>query len=157
METPLRYLRRACLPTVAMALLCSVLGACSTSPRPYTGLDLEPRQSAFSHGRVTVVLLDEYGIAMPGMRVDLSWQEPSFYKTSAFTNRQGEVTFSGVPELAEVSVNHPGGYFTGALLVPQSGRPEYRVMLDTLGGGEMMRQQERARLAPRGTRQSGGN
>lgn len=157
METPMRYLRPACLPTVATALLCSLLGACSTSPSSYTGLDLEPRRSEFSHGRVTVVLLDEYGITMPGMRVDLSWEEPSFYKTSAFTNRQGEVTFSGVPELAEVSVNHPGGYFTGTLLVPQSGRPEYRLMLDTLGGGEVMRQQERAKLAPPGTRLPGAN
>lgn len=157
MAIPVHCPLRARLPVVASALFCSLLGACSTSPRSDAAVDLEPRRSQFSHGRVTVVLVDEYGITMPGMKVDLSWQEPSFYKTSAFTNRQGEVTFAGVPELAEVSVDHPGGYFTGTLLVPQSGRPEYRVMLDTQGGGELMRQQERARLAPPGSRPPAGN
>jgi hypothetical protein len=125
-----------------------MLGACATSPRSIEGLNLDQKRPQFNNGRVTVVLVDEYGIAMPGLRVDMAWQQPSFYKTSAFTNRQGEVTFSGVPEVAEVSVNHPGGLYMSTVLVPQSGRPEMRVILDTMGGGEQMRQQERARLAP---------
>lgn len=103
-----------------------------------------------------MVLLDEYGTVMPGMKVDMSWQEPIFYKTSAFTNRQGEVTFSGVPEVAEVSVDHPGGHYTSTLIVPQSGRPELRLMLDTLGGAELLRQRERARLEPPSARPAGG-
>lgn len=143
------------LPAVAAGILCSLLGACVTSPRSYESADLEKRPPQFSLGRVTVVLVDELGIAMSGMRVDMSWEEPSFHKTSAFTNRQGEVTFSGLPEVAEVSVNHPGGIYTSILLVPQSGRPELRVMLDTQGGGEFMRQQERERLVPRGMRPAG--
>jgi hypothetical protein len=112
---------------------------------------LERQTTQFSTGRVTFVLVDEFGHAMPGLRVNLSWQEPEFYKTSAFTNREGYVSFSGVPSVAEVSVDHPGGIYMQTLLVPQTGRPELRVMLDTVGGGERMRQMERDRLAGRQT------
>lgn len=138
---------------VAAALGCSLLvGACVSGPRPGDAVGLQGKPVQFSQGRVRVVLLDEYGIAMPGLRVDISWQEPYFYKTSAFTNRQGEVTFSGIPQLAEVSVDHPGGNYSSAVIVPQTGQPEMRLMLDTRGGGEMLRQQERERLAPRAPR-----
>jgi hypothetical protein len=117
-------------------------------------VDLSRPPVQFSQGRMVVVLTDEYGILMPGMRVDLAWEEPSFYRTSAFTNRNGEVTFSGIPDVAEISINHPGGLYTSTVLVPQSGRPELRLMLQTMGGGELMRQQERERLAPRTTTQA---
>lgn len=137
-------------PLVVVALGCSLLlGGCVSGPQSSDTIGLQARPVQFSQGRVRVVLLDEYGIAMPGLRVDLSWQEPYFYKTSAFTNRNGEVTFSGVPQIAEVSVDHMGGNFTSAVIVPQTGQPEMRVMLDTRGGGELLRQQERERLAPR--------
>jgi len=131
--------------TLLAASLGLLLGACAASTAP-RGMDLGQPAPRFNIGRMTVVLVDEYGIELPGMRVDLSWQEPSFFKTSAFTNRQGQVTFSGVPEIAELSVDHPGGNFTGVVAVPQSGRPEYRIILDTRGGGEQMREQERLRL-----------
>jgi hypothetical protein len=152
MESPVHHghPRPAPLAGLTAALLGSLLGACAANLRTPEAVDLAERPAQFSQGRVTVVLVDEYGIALPGLRVDLSWEQPSFYKTSAFSNRQGEVSFSGVPEVAEVSVDHPGGRFTGTVVVPRSGRPEYRVMLDTQGGGERMRQQERARLAPPG-------
>jgi hypothetical protein len=134
-----------------MALLVvAALSACATTPMGLNApVDLHRPPVQFSQGRVVVVLTDEYGITMPGMRVDLAWEEPSFYRTSAFTNRNGEVTFSGIPEVAEISINHPGGLYSSVLLVPQSGRPELRLMLQTMGGGELMRQQERERLAPR--------
>jgi hypothetical protein len=143
------------LSALAAGILCSLLGACAAGPRIHESTDLERRPPQFSLGRVTVILTDELGMTLSGLRVDMSWDEPNFHRTSAFTNRQGEVTFSGVPEVAEVSVNHPGGIYNTILLVPQSGRPELRVMLDTQGGGELMRQQERERLMPRGMRTSG--
>lgn len=160
MPIPVHFpgVRAARLPMLAATSLCFLLGGCAASPQ-YGSLDLERQPPQFSRGRVTVVLVDEYGINLPGMRVDMTWDEPNFYKTSAFTNRQGEATFSGIPDVAEVSINHPGGIYTRVLLVPQSGQPELRVMLDTLGGGELMRQQERERLmprAPRATSLSGG-
>jgi hypothetical protein len=136
------------LPMLTVTALCFLLSGCAAGPQTGGSLNLERPTPQFNRGRVTVVLVDEYGINLPGMRVDMSWDEPNFYKTSAFTNRQGEVTFSGIPDVAEVSVNHPGGIYTRVVLVPQSGQPELRVTLDTLGGGELMRQQERDRLAP---------
>lgn len=139
-----------CLTLLVAA--AAALPACTTgSQRMREPIGLESRPSAFNLGRINVVVVDEMGIVLPGMRVDLSWQEPSFYTTSAFTNRQGEVAFSGVPEVAEVSVDHPGGRFVAAIVVPTSGRPEFRVMLDTRGGGAQMREQERARLTPQAT------
>jgi hypothetical protein len=152
MAIPERYpgFRRVRRSARAVALVSAMLAAsCATAPRPDSALGLDRPQVQYSTGRMTVVLVDEFGIALPGMRVDLSWEEPSFYKTSAFTNRDGQVSFAGVPELAEVSVHHPGGNYTGTFLVPQSGRPELRLMLDTMGGGQQMREREMALRAPR--------
>jgi hypothetical protein len=75
-----------------------------------------------------------------------------------FAPTDGAITYAARSEHGgTLCVDHPGGFYTGTLLVPQSGRPEYRVMLDTLGGGELLRQQERAKLAPPGTKLPGGN
>lgn len=112
-------------------------------------MGLDPPPVEFSRGRVTVVLVDEYGIALPGMHVMVSWEEPSHYKTSAFTDRAGQVTFTGLPKVAEFSVHHPGGLYAEAFAVPQLGNPELRVVLNTLGAGEQMRERERALRTPR--------
>lgn len=148
MDIPARFLRvrPVGLPALAVALSALLLGACTAGPRTFEPLGEGSRSKPFSQGRITVLLVDEYGIVMPGMRVNLSWQEPYFYKTSAFTNRYGEVSFSGVPEVAEVSVDHPGGHYVQTLIVPQTGRPEFRAVVDTQGGAELLRQRERARL-----------
>jgi hypothetical protein len=140
-----RMMRR---PALGVVLLAATLASCATAPQQHVPVNLERPQVQFSTGRMTVVIVDEYGITLPGMQVNVSWEEPFFYKTSAFTNRQGEVSFAGVPQIAEVSIDHPAGNYTQMLLVPQSGRPELRVTLDTMGGGELMRERERARLAP---------
>jgi hypothetical protein len=139
--------RLARLPALGVALLGVTLASCAVVPREQRPAALERPKVTFSQGRMTVVLVDEYGFALPGMQVNLSWEEPSFYKTSAFTDRQGQVSFSGIPEVAEVSVDHPGGNYTSTVLVPQSGRPEMRVILNTMGGGEQMRERERAMLS----------
>ena len=135
--------------TAAIGLASAFLAACAGAPRMHAPVGLERPPVQFSQGRITFTVVDEYGYAMPGLRVNMSWDEPNFYKTSAFTNREGQVSFSGVPSIAEVSVDHPGGIFMQTLHVPQSGRPDVRVMLDTLGGGERMREEERARLSGR--------
>jgi hypothetical protein len=137
--------------TRGVVVLGALLASCATVPNSNVPLDLSSPPVQFSQGKVTVVLVDEYGVTLPGMRVDLYWDEPSHYRTSAFTNRMGEVSFTGIPPVAEVSIDHPGGNYTRTLLVPQTGRPELRVTVDTLGGGEAMREQEKARLAPRQT------
>lgn len=135
--------------TFCLAAAGALLASCAGTPRQSALVNLDRPAVQFSQGRVTFTVVDEFGYALNGMRVDMSWDEPNFYKTSAFTNRDGQVSFSGVPAVAEVSVDHPGGIFTQTLLVPQSGRPELRVMLDTMGGGERMREEERARLSGR--------
>lgn len=151
MAFPVRYrsFGRAGLPPLGMVLLGTMLASCAAAPGPNAPVNLNRPPVQFSQGRVIVVLVDEYGKTLPGMRVDMFWDEPSHYRTSAFTNRMGEVTFSGVPPVAEVSIDHPGGNYTRTLLIPQTGRPELRVTVDTQGGGEAMREQEKARLAPR--------
>ena len=134
---------------VGVMMVGVILASCATMPGEPVPAGLERPKTQFSQGRMSIVLVDEYGYNLPGMQVFLSWDEPTFYKTSALTDRQGQVTFSGIPEVAEVSIHHPGGYYSTMVLVPQSGRPELRVMLDTQGGGEQMRERERAMLAPR--------
>ncbi len=66
------------------------------------------------------------------------------------------MTFNGVPDVAEVTINHEGGIYQQTLIVPQSGRAELPVMLDTRGGymarleaeRERLRQQQAAASAP---------
>jgi hypothetical protein len=132
-----------------VGLAGALLAACAAAPNQNLPMGLERPPVQFSQGRITFTLVDEFGYALSGLRVNMSWDEPTFYKTSAFTNRDGQVSFSGVPSIAEVSVDHPGGLFMQTLHVPQTGRPDVRVMLDTMGGGERMREAERARLSGR--------
>lgn len=143
MAIPVRYV------TAAIGLAGAMLAACAATPGRNVPLNLERPAVQFSQGRISFTLVDEFGYALSGLRVSMSWDEPIFYKTSAFTNRDGQVSFSGVPSIAEVTVDHPGGIFTQTYAVPQSGRPDVRLMLDTMGGGELMRQAERDRLAGR--------
>jgi hypothetical protein len=109
-------------------------------------LGLEDQPVKFSHGRVTVVLIDEFGSPMPGYMVDFSWDSPNFNKTRALTNRDGRVTFNGVPDVASISIAHEAGVFEQTFLVPQSGVSELRVMVNTMGAFEQRRQAENARL-----------
>lgn len=45
----------------------------------------------------------------------------------------------GVPEVAEVSIDHPGGNFSQTLIVPQRGTSELRVILETYGENQISR------------------
>lgn len=151
MASPVRssHSRRVVYAAIGMPLLVAALTACATRPEGDLPVSLtRPDVVGLQQGRVTVVVVDELGVIMPGMRVNISWEEPSFYRTSSFTNWAGEVTFSGVPEVAEINIDHPGGIYTRTLLIPQRGRPELRVMLDTMGEGQLMRERERARSQP---------
>jgi hypothetical protein len=140
---------RLALASCAM-LLAAALAGCATFTAGNYGnyeVGLEPGKETvgLSQGRVTVVVVDEQGINLPNMKVEISWQEPSYYRSVAFTNRFGEVMFSGVPRIAEVRIDHPNGDYVQTLVVPQTGRPELRVMLDTMGEGQLMRERERSR------------
>lgn len=143
------YPRKLVFAGIGIPLLAAALTSCATVPEGELPVSLgTPEVVGLQQGRVTVVVVDELGIILPGMRVNVSWEEPTFYRTSSFTNWAGEVTFSGVPEVAEINIDHPGGNYTRTLLVPQRGRPELRVMVDTMGESQLMRERERSRLEP---------
>jgi hypothetical protein len=101
----------------------------------------------FTNGRIMLLLSDENGMPMVRTRVDLSWESPQFYKTSAFTDNYGQVIFKGVPEVAELSIDHPGGNFTSTLVVPQRGMMQLPVILDTYGENQLARERLSTPLA----------
>jgi hypothetical protein len=140
MEFPVRslVLRAALAAQLAGTLL---LASCATVARPPDPVLLGKHDMPTSTGRVTFVLTDENGIPMTQIRVDVGWESPQFFRTSRTTDSLGRVTFSGMPEIASVSINHPGGMYTRTLQIPQQGTMEWPVILETYGANE----QERAR------------
>ncbi len=147
MEIPLRFagFPVAGLKALAVLSLGVMLASCAGVPLQMAPVGLDAPKVEFNSGRVTVELLDEYGTPMSGYKVDFSWQKPNFYRTSAFTNSVGQVTFAGVPEIAEISIFHDGGLYEQTVLVPQRSRTDMRVMVDTLGGYEARRIEEELR------------
>jgi hypothetical protein len=151
MEIPMQMAssRSAALRVLAMLSLGALMAACTSFPSQNglvgLGLESSPR-SVISSGRVTIELRDENGYTMAGYMVDIGWQEPRFYKTRAFTDRNGRVTFSGVPDVAEVTINHEGGIYQQTIIVPQSGRADMAVSLYTQGGYAARLEAERERL-----------
>jgi hypothetical protein len=150
MEIPVQFSssRAAGLRLLVLLSLGALLASCAGIPRPYAMVGLDSPRPPINRGRVTLELVDEYGMQMAGYMVDFGWEEPTFYKTRASTDRNGRVTFSGVPEVAQVAIWHEGGYWEQTLIVPQSGRADLRVMLDTRGGYQARLAQERERLLP---------
>jgi len=119
---------------VAGALaLAALLAGCAAMPPRYDLSTPGTPAVHFPNGRVTFVLTDEQGLPLQRYRVDMSWEHPDFYRTSAFTDSFGRVTFNGVPELANVSIDSPGGLYSQYLLVPQRGSNELPVILQTFG------------------------
>jgi len=129
--------RSSAVRASGVALLGVVLAACAGVPRQLSPVTLDTPGVQFSNGRVMLVLTDENGLPMARTRVDFSWESPDYYKTSGFTDIGGWVTFNGIPEVAEVSIDHPGGNYSRTLLVPQRGTSELRVILDTYGENQI--------------------
>ncbi len=131
---------------VAGLLMVVLLASCAAAPRQNEFVPLDTPAVQFPSGRITLYLIDEEGQPMTRTKVDFAWEAPSFYRTMGFTDNIGRVTFAGVPEVANVSIDHPGGNYSRILLVPQKGTAELRVMLDTYGANKATR--NRQRLAP---------
>ncbi len=132
-------LRAAAVPVAGALVLGGLLAGCASTTRQFSPVSLDTPTVSFTNGRIMLFLTDENGLPMTRTRVDFSWESPQFYKTSAFTDNNGQVTFSGVPEVAEVSIDHPGGNYTKTLVVPQRGTSEMRVILDTYGANKAER------------------
>lgn len=127
---------------VGVLLAGVLLTACASAPRQFSPVSLESSEVSFSSGRIMLFLTDEEGLPMVRTTVDFFWEAPEFYRTSAVTDNYGQVTFAGVPEVAEVNIDHPGGTFTTTLFVPQRGTSELRLMLDTYGRNRALRQRQ---------------
>jgi hypothetical protein len=138
----LKIMVTAMAPVVGALACAALLSACASAPRNFAAVSLDTPAASFTNGRVMFLLKDENGTPMTRTRVDMSWETPQFYKTSAFTDFNGQVTFKGVPEVAEVSIDHPGGNFTRTLIVPQQGMVQMPVILDTYGENAMIRYRE---------------
>jgi hypothetical protein len=151
MEIPVQFAssRSAGLRVLVVLALGALMTACASvsAQRGLVGLGLDSSaRPAISSGRLTVEVRDENGYTMAGYMVDIGWEEPRFYKTRAFTDRNGRVSFSGVPDVAEVTINHEGGIYQQLLIVPQSGRADLPVMLNTRGGYQARLEADRERL-----------
>lgn len=148
MEIPVRFagLRTAGCRVLGVFLAGALLASCAGLPPQFAPAGLDAPGAKFSNGRLTVELVDENGTPMRGYKVDFSWQQPDFYKTSAFTNSLGQVTVAGVPEVAAISIDYEGGQFEQTIFVPQKGRSDFRVMVDTRGEYEARRFQQEEQL-----------
>lgn len=145
MENPVRFSRgpRGCAAASSLLAVAALLASCAAGPRQNELVPLDTQPVHFPSGRVTLVLLDEMGMPMTRTKVDFSWERPSFYRTMGFTDNIGRVTFAGVPDMAIVSIDHPGGNYSRTLLVPQRGTAELQVILDTYGANTVTRNRER--------------
>jgi hypothetical protein len=129
--------------TAGLLAIVALLAACAAGPRQSGFANLDRPRAEFPNGRVTLYLIDEMGMPMTRTKVDFSWDAPNFYRTMGFTDSLGRVTFAGVPEVASVNIDHPGGSYSRVLLVPQRGTAEMRVTLDTYGANAISRERER--------------
>jgi hypothetical protein len=151
MEDPVRLaeLLRTFGRASCVVLLGTLLASCASVPRQFAPVALDTPAVEFKQGRLTIELVDEFGSAMAGYRVDFRWDAPEFYRTSSFTDRNGKVTFAGVPEVAAVSINHEGGLFEQTISVPQRGGSDMRVMVDTRGEYDLRLIREKEQLTAR--------
>jgi hypothetical protein len=146
MEIPVRFSgsgRKRAAASASLMVALALLSACAASTRQSEFANLDTRPVEFPNGRVTLYLLDEMGMPMTRTKVDFAWDAPTFYRTMGFTDNLGRVTFAGVPEVANVNIDHPGGSYSRTLLVPQRGTAELRVTLDTYGANTISRDRER--------------
>lgn len=141
MKIAVRYgsFAAAVVPVASLVVLGALLTGCASTTSQMAPVSLDTPAVSFTNGRIKLYLTDENGMPMTRTKVDFAWESPQFFKTSAFTDNEGQVSFAGVPEVAEVSIDHPGGNYTRTLVVPQRGTSELRVILDTYGANQATR------------------
>lgn len=127
-----RRLRQGALPMVA--LLGVVLAGCASLPseRPMALSGAEPAVT-FNTGRVTVVVTDFGGQPLQKAVVDIeSTDSSNYFRTAAFSDMWGRVSFAGVPGQVRINVYHAEsrGSYSREFLVPSSGTTELRMMIE---------------------------
>lgn len=117
------------------AVLGLILAGCATRPANVP-VDLEGRPPVkFNTGRVTVVVTDYGGYPLRQARVDVEGinDHKAYFRTAAFSDVLGRVTFAGVPEKIRVSVYHAEtrANYSREFDVPSIGTTELRMLVET--------------------------
>ena len=98
-------------------------------------LPVDEPGTQFNTGRIQVVLTDYGGRPLKQARVDVEGvnNEKQYFRTAAFTDIWGRVSFSGVPGRVRVSVDHAEtrGSYSREFDVPSIGITELRMLIET--------------------------
>jgi hypothetical protein len=126
-------LRRGAACLLAVSALC--LGACASvsAPSP-VGLQGEESPVHFDTGAVAIYLVDYNGAPLRKAMVNIeSADVDNSYRTAAFSDDFGQVSFRGVPESVRISVFHSetSANYSRVFDVPSRGITELRMILET--------------------------
>lgn len=117
-----------------VAVLGVALAGCASMPasQPMALGGSEP-SVRFNTGKITVVLTDFAGQPLQQAMVDIeSTENGDYFRTAAFSDVWGRVSFAGVPQKVRVNVYHAQtrGMYSREFLVPSSGNTELRMMIE---------------------------
>lgn len=118
-----------------VAVLGVVLAGCAGMPaeRPVALSGAEPA-AKFNTGRVTVVVTDFAGQPLQQAMVDLesASSDDEYFRTAAFSDVWGRVSFAGVPQRVRINVYHSEtrSSYSREFQVPDIGTTELRMMLE---------------------------
>jgi hypothetical protein len=128
-----KQLRAAAL---CVAMIAGLLAACASAPKTSAPMALEQDSGKkFNTGRVSLYLTDYEGRPLNKAMVNIeSAGEPSkeYFRTAAWSDVRGFVSFAGVPEEIRISVYHAEslGNYSRVFHVPSSGTTELRMMIE---------------------------
>jgi len=120
--------------TPLVAALGLALAACASVPsQGPVGLGGAPA-AHFNTGRVNLYLTDYEGRPLDRARVDIEGTGDDYFRTAAFSDWSGRVSFAGVPQQIRISVYHAAsqGSFTQEYIVPSSGTTDVQMLVETL-------------------------
>lgn len=130
---PGNQLRGAAL---CVAMIAGLLAACASAPMTSAPMALgQDSGKKFNTGRVSLYLTDYEGRPLNKAMVNIeSAGEPSkeYFRTAAWSDVRGFVSFAGVPEDIRISVYHAetAGNYSRVFHVPSSGTTELRMMIE---------------------------
>jgi hypothetical protein len=88
----------------------------------------------FNTGRVTLYVTDLDGRPLPKAMVDIesAGRTTDYFRTAAFSDQSGRVSFNGVPEEVRISVYHAEtqGNYSRVFNVPSSGVTELHMLVE---------------------------
>lgn len=132
MRFPRTTRRTAGLAAVLGIVLCGCASVPPNSPVPLTA---DQTKSKFNTGRVMLTVTDYGGRPLQQARVDVEGinDHTDYFRTAAFSDVFGRVTFAGVPERVRISVFHAAtrANYSREFDVPPSGTTELRMLVET--------------------------